>query len=93
MDFEGQKQAEALLVRLLVAFAAIGFIAGYATGNFALMAYINAAGLVITLLAVVPDWPFFRRNPLNWLPPLNPGQKKEEAATTPVKPVVKSRKA
>lgn len=92
MDFEGQKRAEALLMRLLIAFAVIGFIVGYLTGSFANMAYINAAGLALTVLLVVPDWPFFRKHPLNWLPPLNPGQKKEDTVT-PVKSVVKSRKA
>jgi signal peptidase complex subunit 1 len=72
MDFQGQKQAEQLIYQLLVAFAAAGFLAGYATGSFDVMVYVNAAGLALTMLAVVPDWPWFNRNPLSWLPPLNP---------------------
>ncbi|KIZ03674.1 hypothetical protein MNEG_4279 [Monoraphidium neglectum] len=72
MDFEGQKLAETLLYRLLIVFAAIGFVVGYAAGSFRLMVLINAAGLAATLLVVVPNWPFFNRNPFNWLPPLNP---------------------
>lgn len=72
MDFEGQKLAELIMYRLLIAFAALGFLAGYAAGSFKLMAQINAAGLALTLLLVVPDWPWFNRHPLNWLPPLNP---------------------
>lgn len=101
MDFEGQRVAEQWLIKLLIAFAAVGFLAGYLTSNFALMAYINAAGLAITTLLVVPDWPFFRRHPLHWLPPLNPAQQQAAAsaatavaaAPTPAKAaVVKSRK-
>jgi signal peptidase complex subunit 1 len=72
MDFQGQKQAEQLIYRLLVVFAVAGFVAGYVLSSFDLMVYINAAGLGLTVLLVVPNWPFFNRNPLNWLPPLNP---------------------
>lgn len=94
MDFEGQRLAEALLIRLLVGFAAAGFLAGYALGSFPLMAYITAAGLVVTSAVVVPDWPFYRRQPHSWLPPLNPTAKAAtEPASTPTKPPSKSRKA
>lgn len=72
MDFAGQKLAEFLLVRILVAFGIVGFVVGYATSNFNLMALINAVGFIITVLLVVPDWPWFNRNPLPWLEPLNP---------------------
>lgn len=82
MDFEGQRRAERLLIQLLVVFAAVGFIVGYAINSFAVMAYINAAGFALTSLLVVPDWPIFRRQPLNWLPPLNPTQP-QSGATTP----------
>jgi signal peptidase complex subunit 1 len=99
MDFEGQRLAEQWLIKLLVLFAAVGFLVGYVTSNFSLMAYINAGGLAITTLLVVPDWPFFRRHPLNWLPPLNPVQQQAPAsaataaAATPAKAAItKSRK-
>lgn len=72
MDYKGQAAAELLMYRMLVFFAAVGFLAGYATGSFALMVQLNAGGVLLTLAAVVPDWPWFNRHPLNWLPPLNP---------------------
>lgn len=74
------------MVRLLIAFAVVGFLVGYATGNFSLLVYINAVGLAVTLALVVPDWPFFRRHPLNWLPPLRPGSPPAASAggVTPV---------
>jgi len=74
MDFEGQKQAELLLYRLLIFFGAAGFLGGYALGSFRLMVYINAAGLALTLVLVVPNWPWYNRTPLNWLPPLSPDE-------------------
>jgi signal peptidase complex subunit 1 len=70
MDFEGQKNAERLLMVLTMLFATVGFLAGYISSDFKLMAIINAAGVVVTLLAVVPNWPWFNRNKLPWLPPL-----------------------
>jgi signal peptidase complex subunit 1 len=91
MDFEGQKLAETLLIRLLLGFAALGFLAGHLLSNFQLMVYINAAGLLITLVLIGPNWPMFRQHALNWLPPLNPGGK-EPAVPVQAKSA-KSRKA
>ena len=48
----------------------LGVLIGYVLGSFQLMAIINAVGLAFTLLLVVPDWPWFSRHPLEWLPPL-----------------------
>jgi signal peptidase complex subunit 1 len=98
MDFQGQKAAELWISRVLVAFAAVGFLAGYLLSNFLLMVYINVVGLAVTLLLVVPDWPVFNKHPLQWLPPLNPGKtKKEEESSSPTQQLVaaktRSRKA
>jgi len=76
MDFRGQHWAEWLLMRILIAVAVVSFIAGYSQGDFQLMVQINAAGLLLTALLVLPSWPFFNRHPLPWLPPLNPPTKK-----------------
>jgi signal peptidase complex subunit 1 len=74
MDFVGQQLAESILVKLLLLFGAVGFIAGYVFSDFQLMAYINAAGLVLTLLVVLPDWPWYNKNKPLWLPPLKPDE-------------------
>lgn len=78
MDYQGQKLAELLLMRLIIALAAISFIVGYALGDFSLMCYVNAAGLALVCLVVLPDWPFFNRNGVRWLGALKPeaGDKK-----------------
>jgi signal peptidase complex subunit 1 len=70
MDFVGQKHAEQLLMLLTLLFAAVGFLAGYIMSDFRLMALINGIGVVVTLVVVVPNWPWFNRNKLAWLPPL-----------------------
>ncbi|KAF5835121.1 microsomal signal peptidase 12kDa subunit [Dunaliella salina] len=76
MDFRGQRNAEWLLVRILIVFAAVSFVAGYSQGDFQLMVNINAVGLLLTALLVIPSWPFFNRNPLPWLAPLHSAHEK-----------------
>jgi signal peptidase complex subunit 1 len=72
MDFEGQRAAERLQTHMLFYFAAAAFLLGYLTGNFQLMVLLYAAGGVLALVLVVPDWPMFNKHPLQWLPPLQP---------------------
>lgn len=69
MDFEGQRRAEQHLLRALLLFGLVGFVAGYVTGSFRLMVHVCAAGLVFSLLMVVPDWGWYNRHPVPWLPP------------------------
>jgi signal peptidase complex subunit 1 len=69
MDFEGQRRAEQHLLHALLLFGLVGFVGGYATSSFRLMVYVCAAGLVFSLLLVVPDWSWYNRHPVHWLPP------------------------
>lgn len=69
--------AELLLMYLVIGTALVSFVVGFALGDFQLMVKINGVGLVVTLLAVLPDWPFYNKHPVEWAPPLFP---KEEAA-------------
>lgn len=74
MDFQGQKLAEQLLLWLIIGFAAAGFLAGYLAQDFQLMVKLEGVGLVVSLLAVLPDWPLYNRNPTTWLAPLFPAE-------------------
>ncbi|KAG8365910.1 hypothetical protein BUALT_Bualt17G0021100 [Buddleja alternifolia] len=69
MDWQGQKLAEHLMQLMLVCFAVVAFIAGYVLGSFQTMFLIYTAGVVLTSLVTVPNWPFFNRHPLKWLDP------------------------
>ncbi len=71
-DFQGQKLIEYLLVRLTIVFGVISFLVGIIAQDFMLMVYINGAGLAVTSLVVLPDWPWYRRNAPTWLPPKIP---------------------
>ncbi|PWA41779.1 Microsomal signal peptidase 12kDa subunit [Artemisia annua] len=69
MDWQGQKVAEQLMQIMLVVFAIGAFLTGYITESYQLMVYIYAAGVVLTTLVTVPNWPFFNLHPLKWLDP------------------------
>ena len=69
MDFAGQRLVEHLNFYILIAFAFLAFIVGYASGSFSLLVKIYASGLLLDAALVVPDWPWLNKHPLKWLPP------------------------
>ncbi|KAL6745898.1 12 kDa subunit of signal peptidase [Haematococcus lacustris] len=72
MDFVGQRHAEQQLVYTILVCAAAGFIIGYLRQEFQLMVLVNAAGLGLSAILAIPSWPWLKRHPVKWLPPLNP---------------------
>jgi len=76
MDFEGQKLAEAVMSRLMVLLGLLAFGAGYAYADYMLMVKLMGVGLALTSILVLPPWPWFKRSPLQWLPPLYPTEPK-----------------
>lgn len=70
MDWQGQKVAEQLMQHLLLGSALLALIAGYFTASYSTMLVIYLAGVVATLVAAVPNWPCFNRQPLHWLEPM-----------------------
>ncbi|KAH8725236.1 microsomal signal peptidase 12 kDa subunit-domain-containing protein [Phaeosphaeriaceae sp. PMI808] len=68
IDFEGQRLAEMLTTVLLGAAGIIAFFVGYFTQDIRLSLYVGLAGTALTFLLVVPPWPFYNKNPEDWLP-------------------------
>ncbi|BDA42930.1 probable signal peptidase complex subunit 1 [Coccomyxa sp. Obi] len=68
MDFQGQKLAEQLCLYIICAAGAVAFALGWAEGSFALMMKVYGSGVAVAMVACVPDWPWFNRHPLKWLP-------------------------
>jgi signal peptidase complex subunit 1 len=46
----------------------IAFNVGYVKQDIVLAIYVGLVGTALTFLVVVPAWPFFKRNPVKWLP-------------------------
>uniref|UniRef100_A0A915DHQ4 Signal peptidase complex subunit 1 n=1 Tax=Ditylenchus dipsaci TaxID=166011 RepID=A0A915DHQ4_9BILA len=66
IDFEGQRKAERIFQVILVVHGIVGFIAGYATQQLSVTMYSIGVGFILSCLFVLPPWPMFRRNSLNW---------------------------
>jgi len=69
IDFEGQRLATLVNYAFLSTSGVISFLVGYATANVYNALWTGLAGAVVTVLAVVPPWPMYNRNPVQWLPP------------------------
>ncbi|EGS20529.1 signal peptidase-like protein [Thermochaetoides thermophila DSM 1495] len=68
IDFEGQKLAERIVNFALSLVGAIAFLAGWLLQDIKLAVYLGLVGTAAVFLIVVPPWPFFNKNPINWLP-------------------------
>jgi len=74
IDFEGQRLAEMLTTVLLGAAGIVAFLVGYFTQDILMTLYVGLAGTALTFLVVVPQWPFYNKNPEDWLPASNAKQ-------------------
>lgn len=54
--------------------------------SFSLMMAIFGVGCLFSILVAVPNWPFYNRNPLEWLPVSARAADWAEAATTTKEP-------
>jgi len=68
IDFQGQQLATKINYILLTLTGILSFLAGAITSNVYNCVYVGLAGCVVTMLAVVPPWPIYNKNPVQWLP-------------------------
>ena len=68
IDYEGQRKAERIFQVILVVHGVLGFLAGYLTQQLSVTIYTIGVGFALSCLAVLPPWPMYRKNPLNWQP-------------------------
>ena len=64
----------------LIIISAVGWIVGYYQQSFYTTFLYWSGALAFTVLLCVPDWPFYNRHPVNWLPAIPdsvPGEKGE----------------
>ncbi|CAH8475713.1 unnamed protein product [Schistosoma turkestanicum] len=66
MDFVGQKKAEKFMNRMIIAFLIIAFPVGYCKQQLSDSVLILLFGCILTALVVLPPWPFYHKNPIDW---------------------------
>ena len=49
----------------------LAFIVGFMAQDIRLALYVGLAGTALTFVVVVPQWPFYNKNPESWLPASN----------------------
>ncbi|CAH7667580.1 microsomal signal peptidase 12 kDa subunit-domain-containing protein [Phakopsora pachyrhizi] len=68
IDFEGQRKAEYWNQVILISTTIVSFVVGYILQSMQVTFAIYGVGLLVCLLVVVPPWPCYRKNPIQWLP-------------------------
>ncbi|CAM9615402.1 unnamed protein product, partial [Ectocarpus sp. 13 AM-2016] len=71
-DFKGQLLAENLYFYIVILLGAVGWVVGFVMGDFMYTLAGWGAGMALSMILVVPDWPMFNRNPTKWLDRLPP---------------------
>mmetsp|Transcript_14254 Transcript_14254/g.25197 ORF Transcript_14254/g.25197 Transcript_14254/m.25197 type:complete len:114 (-) Transcript_14254:118-459(-) len=83
MDFVGQKQAYDMQFYLIWVAGVIGFIYGFIMQKFLYTFYFVFGATLFCAAVCFPAWPWWNRNPLNWLEPKEepkpPEKEKKEA--------------
>ena len=67
MDFKGQQRAEKLATKMIIFTTAMSFLIGWMRQDFLLMLCLFLAGVIVTLVVTVPNWPMFNRHPITWV--------------------------
>uniref|UniRef100_A0A0N5A8M6 Signal peptidase complex subunit 1 n=1 Tax=Syphacia muris TaxID=451379 RepID=A0A0N5A8M6_9BILA len=68
IDFVGQRKAERIYQVVLILFAVVGFILGYVIQQLCIAIYTLGIGLLLSVILVIPPWPYLRQNPIRWQP-------------------------
>mmetsp|Transcript_3223 Transcript_3223/g.4698 ORF Transcript_3223/g.4698 Transcript_3223/m.4698 type:complete len:91 (+) Transcript_3223:118-390(+) len=85
MDYKGQQLSEQLYYYIVIIFGVIAWFVGYVQQSFLLTVYGWSAGVAISVLLCVPDWPWYRRNPIKWLESIPERKKPKDSETTDTK--------
>ena len=66
-DYLGQKLSENIHYFLIILFGTIAWFYGYYLADFQQTFYGWTAGLGLSLIVCIPDWPFYNRHKVEWL--------------------------
>ena len=67
MDYRGQSKCEAVCFYVVLVSCVVSFVTGVVTQQLSLVFKVYGGGILLALLAGVPNWPWFNKHPLKWL--------------------------
>ncbi|KNE01214.2 hypothetical protein QG37_02104 [Candidozyma auris] len=67
IDFEGQKKVDHIINLYVFVSALLSVLVGFVTQNLFLLLVTFASVLVVTSIIVLPAWPQYKKNPVQWL--------------------------
>mmetsp|Transcript_28118 Transcript_28118/g.40258 ORF Transcript_28118/g.40258 Transcript_28118/m.40258 type:complete len:83 (+) Transcript_28118:61-309(+) len=67
MDYKGQQLSEFFFYYITIIFGGLGWIVGYIHQDFSYVFYPWLAGVILSTILCVPDWPFYNRHPIKWI--------------------------
>ncbi|KAF0692720.1 Aste57867_16231 [Aphanomyces stellatus] len=70
VDYQGQKLAENLMNLIFAVICIPAWIYGWTQDDFTYPLYACGGATALATLVVLPNWPFFNRNPVQWRPSL-----------------------
>ncbi|GAB9462849.1 hypothetical protein Gpo141_00000331 [Globisporangium polare] len=68
VDYKGQALAERYMVLVFLVVCTPAWIYGYLQQDFTYPLHAWLAATAIAALLVLPNWGFYNRNPIKWLP-------------------------
>lgn len=82
IDFQGQSLAEEIGTYSLILAGILSFLIGYIKQDIILALWIGLGGAAVSIILVVPPWPFYNKNPLKWLPVDSPSTHTDDQPET-----------
>lgn len=66
IDFKGQEKANSI-AKLSYLSVPLSFIAGFLSQDIFSVILVFGVVQLLVFVAVLPNWPFYNKNPVNWL--------------------------
>lgn len=67
IDFKGQEVAESYINYILYSSIPVSFLVGLISQELKYCVYSFGGFIILSLLVVLPNYPFYNKNPVNWL--------------------------
>ncbi|ORZ34017.1 microsomal signal peptidase 12 kDa subunit-domain-containing protein [Catenaria anguillulae PL171] len=79
-DFVGQYNADRIMTYTITGASILGIVSGFFLQSLSLVFKVFAVGVLIAAFAVIPPWPYQRKNPIKFAPEPVPSSSSDTAS-------------